>query len=99
MTDIQELKRLAEAATPYALSQEETGVAWLHQMPTAEQFMEFMGAANPSTILALIQRIEHLEKELQHIADDCADDYPPSYGAIKQAAKAAIAAQSIKEQG
>jgi len=41
-------------------------------------------------IVTLESKIIELRRELQYIADDCADSSPPSYGAIRKAAEHAI---------
>jgi hypothetical protein len=39
---------------------------------------------------AALARIAELEAALENIAEDCAADFPPSYGAIKYAARTAL---------
>ena len=41
-------------------------------------------------IEALTSERDRLRKELEAIADDCEAEYPPSHGAIKYAARAAL---------
>lgn len=42
------------------------------------------------TVEQLQAQIERLREALKAIADDCEADYPPSHGAIKYAARAAL---------
>lgn len=50
----------------------------------------FQEAASPAVVLSLLAEREALRAALRDIAADCEADYPPSHGAIKQAARAAL---------
>ena len=81
MTDFQELKRLAEAATPgpWGISRNGSTITSNQSHPIAilsdpfhrqcehgvGQDAEFISAANPQTILELIGRLERAEAELK----------------------------------
>lgn len=55
-------------------------------------YLAFEDGTNDYTTPALAAaRIAKLEAALRNIAADCEDDCPPSYGAIKYAARAALA--------
>ncbi len=73
MTDIQELKRLAEAATPgpwengcYEVYEVNGSADRICKGASAED-SAFIAAANPTAILSLLTRIEALEQDAKHL--------------------------------
>lgn len=50
---------------------------------------------NAEFIVRACNAHDDLVKALQDIVDDCADASPPSYGAVRQAAKAALAKAGV----
>lgn len=66
--------------------------------PQAMRLQRELSAAE-AQIAALTARVERLTGALRDIEADCDADYPPSHGAIKQAARAALSATPTTEEG
>lgn len=59
-----------------------------HEM-TLGEYRDYCAEAD-ARIASLTEAVRVLSEALENIAQDCEADYPPSHGAIKHAARAAL---------